>query len=160
MATELAHRLLDVLEHPETHSSDELQELRVLIEDRLQQPLTTDEAARILGVTRPTVHQWLRAHLLAEAEGSSRTKRLLDTAAVYEARRLLASRRLAGTPAEQVDQLRELVEELYWETHPREAATLKEAIDAVDRGDTEPVEDDVIEAARERRSGRQSRVVV
>ncbi|MDE3076068.1 MAG: helix-turn-helix domain-containing protein [Chloroflexota bacterium] len=160
MATELARRLLDVFEHPETHSPDERQELRVLIEDRLDQPLTTDEAARVLGVSRPTVHQWLRARLLGEAEGSSRTKRLLDTASVYEARRLLSSRRLAGTPVEQVNQLHDLVEELYAATHPRDAAALEQALDAADHGDVEPVEDELIEAARLRRSGRRSRTVV
>ena len=160
MATEISRRLLDVFEHPETHSPDERQELRVLIEDRLHQPLTTDEAARILGVTRPTVHQWLRARLLAEAEGSTRTKRLLDTAGVYEARRLLSSRRLAGTPAERVSQLQDLVEELYAATHPRDAATLEQALDAADQGELESVEDELIQAARLRRSSRRSQAVV
>ncbi len=159
MATELSRRLLDVFEHPETHSPDERQELRLLIEDRLHQPLTTDEAARVLGVTRPTVHQWLRAHLLAEDEGSSRTKRLLDTASVYEARRLLSSRRLAGTPAERASQLQDVVEELYAATHPRDAAALEQALDASDRGELEAVEDELIQAARLRRATRRSRAV-
>ena len=160
MASELARRLLDVFEHPDTHSSDERRELQMLIEDRLDQPLTTDEAARILGITRPTVHQWLRARLLGEAEGSSRTKRLLDTAGVYEARRLLSSRRLGGTPAERAEQFRALVEELYWATHARDAATLEEALDAAERGNLEPVEDELIQTARLRRAGRRPRAVV
>lgn len=152
MATELSRRFLDVFEHPETHSPDERQELRLLIEDRLDQPLTTDEAARILGVTRPTVHQWLRARLLPEAERSTRTKRLLDTAGVYEARRLLSSRRLAGTPLERISQLQDLVEELYAVTHPRDATALEQTLDVADQMELERVEDELIQEARRRRS--------
>ena len=150
MATELGQCLIDVYEHPDAHSPNERRKLRSLIEDRLDQPLTTDEAARVLGVTRHTIHHWLRAGLLPESASSTRAKRLLDTAGVYEARRVLSEAKLEGTPADRVDQLRGLAEELFLATHPNEAEALEEAIGQAERGELEPVEDDLIDAARNR----------
>jgi len=52
------------------------------------------------------------------------------------------------------------VEDLSWATHPQDAAGLQEALDASERGDEEPVEDALIQAARLRRAGPRPRVVV
>jgi excisionase family DNA binding protein len=56
--------LEDVLIHPHRHSEPEREFTLEVALYQLRRPLTTDEAASVLGVSKPTVLSWVKAGLL------------------------------------------------------------------------------------------------
>lgn len=122
-----------------------------ILDDRLSTPLTANEASQILEVSRPTILKWVDAGLLPEADGSRPTKRLLDVLSVYRVRQVLSKVREDSPRREGGEWFRRLIEELFWAAHPEEQASLNRSIDQANAGQTVPLEDDVIEAARRRR---------
>jgi len=99
--------LPDMLVHPSRYE----QQLRVraaeLVEKLLSWPMTPEDAAHELDVSKQTVHTWLEAGYLAEAEGSRPTHRLLDRSDVLSAAELLRRAREAGHTRNLVALLRE-----------------------------------------------------
>ena len=142
--------LEDVLIHPHRHSEPEREFTLEVALYQLRRPLTTDEAASVLGVSKPTVLSWVKAGLLP-AVGESRPRRvLLDPAAVFAAKRVLKGARLRGSPAQRVLRLAELAEAIFWATHPEDLTALERSLEEADAGRFVEVEDDLIDRARAR----------
>jgi excisionase family DNA binding protein len=124
---------------------------REILAERLRTPLTTQEAARILNVSRPTLLKWIAAGLLPEAADSRSTKRLLDTESVFRVRQVLDRVRVSYPRREGGEWFRRLVEELFWAAHPDERSSLMRSLAQADAGETAPFEDEAVEAVRRRR---------
>lgn len=142
--------LEDVLIHPDRHSEPEREFTLEVALYQLRRPLTTDEAATVLGISKPTVLSWVKAGLLPAAEDSKPRRVLLEPAAVFAAKKVLRGARLRGAPAMRVLRLRELTEAIYWATHPNELGELEQSLKNEDAGAFTDIEDDVIERARQR----------
>jgi hypothetical protein len=149
--------LEDVLIHPDLHSEPERALTLEVALYQLRRPLGADDAAGVLGVSKPTVLSWVKAGLLPAANDSRPRRVLLDPAAVFAAKRVLQGARLKGAPAQRVLRLRELTEAIYWATHPTELSELEQSFKNEDAGKFVDIDDEVIERARQRlmRSTRQ-----
>lgn len=122
-----------------------------IIEDRLRSPLLVSDAARILGVSRPTVLKWASAGLLPEAECSRPHRRFLDVEAVFRARRTLRKVQQQSTRRHGGDWFQRLVERLFWETHPDEMVTLVRSADQVDDGQAREFHSELLDEIRRTR---------
>jgi excisionase family DNA binding protein len=122
-----------------------------IIEDRLTSPLLVSEAARILGVSRPTVLKWASAGLLPEAEGSRPHRRFLDVEAVFLARRTLRKVQQQSTRRHGGDWFQRLVERLFWETHPGDRGDLLRSLNQVDHGQVSEFHSELLDEVRQAR---------
>ena len=130
--------MLDVVQHREQHPDSEYDAIVRLLGDRLNQPLTSDEAAEVLQVSRPTIHTWVKAGLLQKARVAMEGKRSrlwLDTLTVYRVASLLSRIQLVDDLRERAIQLQQLVDQMYYVAHPGEEDALRRAIGQAERGE-------------------------
>ena len=142
--------LADVLAHPEQHTEDERALALEVARYQLRRPMSAEDAAGVLGVSKPTILSWIKAGLLPQADGTRPKRIWLEPAAVFAAKSVLEDARLRGTPAQRVLRLQELSEAVYWATHPQEADELARSIREADEGKFVEVADDAVERARAR----------
>lgn len=149
----LSQQIVDVIRHPTAHNSRERTFVANLVEQLIGRPLSTEDAADVLGVSKPTVLKWLRFGLLREAAESTPKQRQLDAAVVYGAKRLLAETKAKGTVSQRADMLAahlgDLAEMLAWNARPEARASLDRALRQLAAGDTVPVTNEELKRGRE-----------
>ena len=145
----LVDQIDHLLKHPQQHTEEERQLATKLVSRAFGVLLTAAEAAAFFGVTKPTILAWIRAGALpvvprtekSAAAGTAQRKRMfLELGTVVAASMLLQRVHLRGSAAERAAQLRGLVEDLFWTSHPEERNELMAAIKDADEGRTSTFE--------------------
>lgn len=141
--------VIDVIRRPDLHPKEQLIAAERMIRDRLIAPLTSEDAATVLGVTRPTVHAWVKAGLLRRS-GPTGHRLALDTAVVYKVAAILETHRLHSISlADKAEALRSLLDEITIGADP----SLERALGEAERGEFIPYKDDHLPNGR-RKVGR------
>jgi len=142
-------QLLDVIDHAAVTAEVRR---RASAEVRaLYRPMSTDEVAQELGITKPTVLKWMRAGLLREATASKDTGRLFDRDQVMGAKAVLLDTKLEGTVKQRAAALADCRERLGWSAAPEALRTFRVSLAQARAGETTPV------SAEDLRHGRQLR---
>jgi excisionase family DNA binding protein len=147
-------RLLDVVEHPEMHSAQNKKMVVEILDNYLTMPMSTDETAKLLEISKPTILGWIKAGLIPEAQNSKPTKRLISRTweiAVQEHIETVRNQmKEANSTKQKAEIMLDFLEDLFLIGHPEELSSLKRGIAEAEAGLSIPIRNSRMKAARKR----------